>query len=55
MLAEYLERRGFSVVCLNGSMDLDQRRHVQRRFAGDAQVLISTDAGGEGLNSSSAT
>lgn len=50
MLAEYLERRGFSVVCLNGSMDLDRRRHVQRRFADDAQILISTDAGGEGLN-----
>jgi SNF2 family DNA or RNA helicase len=50
MLAEYLERRGFNVVCLNGSMDLDQRQQVQRRFAGNAQVLISTDAGGEGLN-----
>jgi superfamily II DNA/RNA helicase len=50
MLAEYLERRGLSVFCLNGSMDLDQRQQVQRRFAGDAQILISTDAGGEGLN-----
>ena len=50
MLAEYLEPRGLSVVCLNGSMDLDQRQQVQRRFAGDAQILISTDAGGEGLN-----
>jgi len=36
MLAEYLGRRGWSVVCLNGSMDLDQRQQVQRRFAGDA-------------------
>src|SRR5262249_35652859 len=35
MLAEYLERRGFTVVCLNGSMDLEQRRHVQHRFAAD--------------------
>jgi hypothetical protein len=50
MLAKYLERRGLSIVCLNGSMDLDQRQQVQRRFAGEAQVLISTDAGGEGLN-----
>jgi SNF2 family DNA or RNA helicase len=50
MLADFLERRGFSVVSLNGSMDLEQRRQAQRRFAGDARVLISTDAGGEGLN-----
>jgi SNF2 family DNA or RNA helicase len=50
MLADFLGQRGFSVVCLNGSMDLDERRLAQRRFASDAQVLISTDAGGEGLN-----
>jgi SNF2 family DNA or RNA helicase len=50
MLADFLERRGFSVVSLNGSMDLEERRQVQRRFADDARVLISTDAGGEGLN-----
>ena len=50
MLADFLSQRGFTVVCLNGSLDLDQRREVQRRFATDAQVLISTDAGGEGLN-----
>jgi superfamily II DNA or RNA helicase len=50
MLAEYLGRRGLSVLCLNGSMDLEQRQQVQRGFAGDAQVLLSTDAGGEGLN-----
>ncbi len=50
MLANFLEHRGFSVVSLNGSMDLEERRQAQRRFAGDAQILISTDAGGEGLN-----
>ena len=50
MLADFLGQRGFTVVCLNGSLDLDERREVQRRFATDAQVLISTDAGGEGLN-----
>lgn len=31
-------------------MDMDQRRRVQQEFAGDARVLVSTDAGGEGLN-----
>ncbi|MFO1153058.1 MAG: helicase-related protein [Rhodospirillales bacterium] len=50
MLSEFLGQRGFAVVCLNGSMDLDERRQAQRTFAGDGQVLISTDAGGEGLN-----
>lgn len=50
MLADFLSQRGFSVACLNGSLNLDERRDVQHRFASDAQVLVSTDAGGEGLN-----
>lgn len=50
MLADFLERRGFTVVSLNGAMDLEERRQAQRRFATDAQIMISTDAGGEGLN-----
>lgn len=50
MLKEFLEQRGFSVVRLNGSMDLEERRRVQRRFAEKARILVSTDAGGEGLN-----
>ncbi|RMG11774.1 MAG: helicase [Deltaproteobacteria bacterium] len=50
MLAEFLERRGFRVACLNGSMGLEERRAAEREFAGPAQVLVSTDAGGEGLN-----
>ncbi len=44
MLKEFLEHHGFSVVCLNGSMDLDQRREVQTQFAQKARVLVSTDA-----------
>ena len=50
MLREFLEQHGFSVVCLNGSMELEQRRRVQREFAEKARILVSTDAGGEGLN-----
>ncbi len=50
MLRRFLTERGFSVVCLNGSMDMDERQRVQEAFAGDARILISTDAGGEGLN-----
>lgn len=50
MLADYLESRGFSVATLNGSMDLDARTRAQQVFSKDVRVLISTDAGGEGLN-----
>lgn len=50
MLADFLESRGFSVVTLNGSMDLEARSRTQRSFSQDARILISTDAGGEGLN-----
>jgi len=50
MLQDFLQQHGFSVVILNGSMDLDERRSVQRQFAEKARILVSTDAGGEGLN-----
>jgi superfamily II DNA or RNA helicase len=50
MLRDFLQQHGFSVVCLNGSMDLEERRRVQREFADKVRILVSTDAGGEGLN-----
>lgn len=50
MLANHLESRGFSVATLNGSMDLDARAQAQKMFSQEVRVLISTDAGGEGLN-----
>lgn len=50
MLADYMESRGFTVVTLNGGMDMEARTRALQIFAGDARVLISTDAGGEGLN-----
>lgn len=50
MLRDFLTERGFSVACLNGSMDLDARKQVLQAFAGDVRILVSTDAGGEGLN-----
>jgi SNF2 family DNA or RNA helicase len=50
MLADYLESRGFAVATLNGSMDMEARTRTLQQFAKDARVLISTDAGGEGLN-----
>jgi superfamily II DNA or RNA helicase len=50
MLHRFLTDRGFSVVCLNGSMDMEERRRVQDAFAKEVRILVSTDAGGEGLN-----
>jgi len=50
MLREFLEGRGFEVVCINGSMSMQERLEAQEQFAGRARILISTDAGGEGLN-----
>ena len=50
MLQQFLTERGFPVVCLNGSMGMDEREKVQDAFAGAARILVSTDAGGEGLN-----
>ncbi len=50
MLREFLTERGFKVTCLNGSMGMDERRKVQEDFASKVRILVSTDAGGEGLN-----
>lgn len=50
MLADFLGSRGFSVVTLNGSMDLEARSRAQQSFSREIRILISTDAGGEGLN-----
>ena len=50
MLREFLEARGMRVATLNGAMDMDERRRAQEEFRGPARVLVSTDAGGEGLN-----
>jgi superfamily II DNA or RNA helicase len=50
MLQEFLQVRGITVAILNGSMDMDQRRYAQDTFMNEARILVSTDAGGEGLN-----
>jgi len=50
MLAGFFSAHGYSVVTLNGRMDLDERRQVQQQFASETRVLVSTEAGGEGIN-----
>ena len=50
MLRVFLEDRGISVATLNGSMNMDERQQAQDAFRNSHRVLVSTDAGGEGLN-----
>lgn len=50
MLRHFLEGCGFSVACLNGGMDMQERQEVLAQFASGVRILVSTDAGGEGLN-----
>ena len=50
MLKEFLEARGISVVSLKGSMHMKDRQQAQDTFRKSHRVLVSTDAGGEGLN-----
>lgn len=50
MLLDLLDRAGISAVSINGGMDLEERRIAQEEFRTDSRVLVSTDAGGEGIN-----
>jgi SNF2 family DNA or RNA helicase len=50
MLQDFLSVRGFESVILNGSMNMHQRAKTQENFSKNSQILISTEAGGEGLN-----
>lgn len=49
-LAERLRGWGFSVVTLHGGMNLDQRIQAEHEFRDKAQIMVSTEAGGEGIN-----
>ena len=50
VIVEYLRSMGVEVAVLNGGMSVEERGQAQEEFAGDARVLVSTEAGGEGLN-----
>lgn len=49
-LSGLLRDRGYSTSLLNGSMDIEDRNRVLAEFKEKTNILISTDAGGEGLN-----
>ncbi|OAV44064.1 helicase-related protein [Lewinella sp. 4G2] len=51
----YLEEKlatngGFTVATIHGSKNVDERREAQDHFRNDAQILLATDAAGEGIN-----
>ncbi|WP_419922688.1 DEAD/DEAH box helicase [Candidatus Poriferisodalis sp.] len=50
MLLDLLAAAGVTAVAINGSMSLSERELAQEAFRERAQVLVSTDAGGEGIN-----
>ncbi|MBU0460857.1 MAG: DEAD/DEAH box helicase family protein [Nanoarchaeota archaeon] len=49
-LGEILESVGYKVAYLNGRMNLDKKIEAKLQFKEDHQILISTEAGGEGIN-----
>lgn len=50
MLLDVLASAGISAVGINGTMSIGERRDAQATFRDEARVLVSTDAGGEGVN-----
>lgn len=49
-LAERLQSWGYTVVTLHGGMNLDERIRAEHDFRDKAQIMVSTEAGGEGIN-----
>lgn len=49
-IQELAENNGITTALINGSMNLDERNASLDLFRREKQMLISTDAGGEGLN-----
>ncbi|MGA9350182.1 MAG: helicase-related protein [Anaerolineae bacterium] len=49
-ITEALESCGYEVACINGQMKVGERIAARETFRTDAQFLVSTDAGGEGIN-----
>jgi SNF2 family DNA or RNA helicase len=49
-LAATLRHNGYAVSMFNGQMSLDEKEESVRSFKADDQILISTEAGGEGRN-----
>ncbi len=49
-IKKWLESAGFSYITFSGELSSAQRAEVIRKFKEEKQILVSTDAGSEGLN-----
>ncbi len=49
-LVRALERRGYRVTSMDGSMPLEERVRREGVFRDEAQILVATEAAGEGIN-----
>lgn len=49
-LAAKLRSWGFSVTTLHGGMNLQERIRAEHQFRDQTQIMVSTEAGGEGIN-----
>jgi len=49
-LVEKLRKWGYSVTFIHGGMNLDRRIRAENQFRNEAQIMVSTEAGGEGIN-----
>lgn len=49
-IRDSLNSLGYSTTIINGRMNIHEKIEAKRKFQKDAQFLISTDAGGEGIN-----
>lgn len=51
---EYLERRlrgwGYSLCTIHGGMPLESRIEAEKTFKNEAQIMVATEAAGEGIN-----
>lgn len=49
-LVEKIRSWGFSVTYIHGGMNLDKRINAEHDFKDKTQIMVSTEAGGEGIN-----
>ena len=49
-IIESLERIGYTTAYINGNLSLAEKISEKQKFQDEAQILVSTDAGGEGIN-----
>jgi len=49
-ILESLEKLGYSTAYINGNLQLHEKIQQKQKFREKAQIMVSTDAGGEGIN-----